>query len=153
MSANNKYYEFIVYAEKFIDKKRGVPQNFSDIWKYICKELNLTKEESEELVGEFQLTLTLHKKFLYLGTAKKDLWNLKKYYSTKEIKKIEKRNLFYDNDDEIDLESDMVDYLKLQNNNAVDESSIENMIDDYIEDDDASINTATEELTEEPKDE
>lgn len=78
--------------------KENKEQSTADLFKEVCKLLNMTKKEYENKIGGFYTSLTIDKRFILLDSGN---WDLKENHSVKDLK----INAILDDLEDIDAES------------------------------------------------
>src|SRR5574344_1699972 len=63
--------------------KESKEQSTADLFKEVCKLLNMTKKDYENKIGGFYTSLTTDKRFILLDSGN---WDLKENHSVKDLK-------------------------------------------------------------------
>ncbi|MBE4704259.1 DNA-directed RNA polymerase subunit delta [Spiroplasma platyhelix] len=108
-------------AYKYLEKRKKA--SFSDIWKHVKKELNISPEHEEKVIGNLYTGMILDTHF-FLKSDK--LWYPRSQVSLDEIKS-QVTSIAQDHDEEFDLSEDITD---------LSESFVEEETEDDEEDDD-----------------
>lgn len=111
-------------AYKYLEKRKKA--SFADIWKHVKKELNISSEHEEKVIGNLYTGMILDTNF-FLKSDK--LWYPRSQVSLEEIK-TQVTSIVQDQDEEFDLSEDITD---------VTESFVEEEEETEEEDDDDSI--------------
>lgn len=116
-------------AYKYLEKhKKG---SFSDIWKHVKKELNISPEKEEKVIGNLYTGMILDTHF-FLKSDK--LWYPRSQVTLEEIKS-QVNSIAQDSDEEFDLSETTLD----ETENLDDEDSDDDDDEEYDDDDDDTI--------------
>ena len=114
-------------AELYL-KENKKPMNTADLFKEVCKLLELSDEEYQERIGDFFESLTTSKEFILLNDGN---WDLRANHSVK----IDMNDIYGDSDAEADVEEEDNDNNDLSEEDNYEDDYNENAEADIIDDD------------------
>ena len=85
-----------------LDKK---PKTTPNLFKEVCKLLELDENNMLDMIGDFYTTLTTDKRFLLLEDAK---WDLKEFHSVKPVVDEEDEEVTEEEEEAVETEDDIV---------------------------------------------
>lgn len=134
--------ELLSYTEiaKMYLEETKKTYNTADLFKEICKLLDLSESEYVDKIADFFQSLTTSKEFILLNDGK---WDLKNNHSIK----IDVDDIYDDSQEETEKEEEETDEEEEENYDTIDQS--ESLLDDSDSDDLSELTIITEEELEE----
>ncbi|MBR3199153.1 MAG: DNA-directed RNA polymerase subunit delta [Bacilli bacterium] len=130
-------YSYVELAEMIL-KENKKSLTIVDIFKKICKLLELTDEEYENKIGDFYTTLTTDKKFIMLENG---AWDLRDHHSVKiDLEETEDEEDLTETEEEIEEEMDEMapeEYHDMDDDSDLDDPDMDDV--DDIEEDELTI--------------
>ena len=118
-------------AELYL-KENKKPMNTADLFKEVCKLLELSDEEYQERIGDFFESLTTSKEFILLNDGN---WDLRTNHSVK----IDMGDIYDESDSDEEITEDEEDDIEIsEEDNYEDDSYDKDIDDDDLVDDDYS---------------
>ena len=124
-------------AELYL-KENKKPMNTADLFKEVCKLLELSDEEYQERIGDFFESLTTSKEFILLNDGN---WDLRVNHSVK----IDIDDIYEETDSEEDENEDGYDDENMSEEDNYDDDYTDNSDDDILDDDYADLNIVDDE--------
>ena len=124
-------------AELYL-KENKKPMNTADLFKEVCKLLELSDEEYQERIGDFFESLTTSKEFILLNDGN---WDLRINHSVK----IDIDDIYEETDSEEDENEDDYDYENMSEEDNYDDDYTDSSDDDILDDDYADLNIVDDE--------
>ena len=119
-------------AELYL-KENKKPMNTADLFKEVCKLLELSDSEYQERIGDFFESLTTSKEFILLNDGN---WDLRINHSVK----IDIDDIYEETDSEEDENEDDYDYENMSEEDNYDDDYTDSSDDDILDDDYADLN-------------
>ena len=127
---NREMLSYAKIAELYL-KENKKPMNTADLFKEVCKLLELSDEEYQERIGDFFESLTTSKEFILLNDGN---WDLRANHSVK----IDMDDIYDESDSEEEIPEEDDDTEMSEEDNYEDDSYDKDIDDDDIVDDDYS---------------
>ncbi len=124
-------------AELYL-KENKKPMNTADLFKEVCKLLELSDSEYQERIGDFFESLTTSKEFILLNDGN---WDLRINHSVK----IDIDDIYEETDSEEDENEDDYDYENMSEEDNYDDDYTDSSDDDILDDDYADLNIVDDE--------
>ena len=124
-------------AELYL-KENKKPMNTADLFKEVCKLLELSDSEYQERIGDFFESLTTSKEFILLNDGN---WDLRINHSVK----IDIDDIYEEIDSEEDENEDDYDYENMSEEDNYDDDYTDSSDDDILDDDYADLNIVDDE--------
>ena len=124
-------------AELYL-KENKKPMNTADLFKEVCKLLELSDSEYQERIGDFFESLTTSKEFILLNDGN---WDLRITHSVK----IDIDDIYEEIDSEEDENEDDYDYENMSEEDNYDDDYTDSSDDDILDDDYADLNIVDDE--------
>ena len=124
-------------AELYL-KENKKPMNTADLFKEVCKLLELSDNEYQERIGDFFESLTTSKEFILLNDGN---WDLRINHSVK----IDIDDIYEETDSEEDESEDGYDDENMSEEDNYDDDYTDNSDDDILDDDYADLNIVDDE--------
>ena len=124
-------------AELYL-KENKKPMNTADLFKEVCKLLELSDSEYQERIGDFFESLTTSKEFILLNDGN---WDLRINHSVK----IDIDDIYEETDSEEDENEDGYDDENMSEEDNYDDDYTDNSDDDILDDDYADLNIVDDE--------
>ena len=124
-------------AELYL-KENKKPMNTADLFKEVCKLLELSDEEYQERIGDFFESLTTSKEFILLNDGN---WDLRINHSVK----IDIDDIYEETDSEEDENEDGYDDENMSEEDNYDDDYTDSSDDDILDDDYADLNIVDDE--------
>ena len=124
-------------AELYL-KENKKPMNTADLFKEVCKLLELSDEEYQERIGDFFESLTTSKEFILLNDGN---WDLRINHSVK----IDIDDIYEETDSEEDENEDGYDDENMSEEDNYDDDYTDSSDDDVLDDDYADLNIVDDE--------
>ena len=124
-------------AELYL-KENKKPMNTADLFKEVCKLLELSDSEYQERIGDFFESLTTSKEFILLNDGN---WDLRINHSVK----IDIDDIYEEADSEEDDNEDGYDDENMSQEDNYDDDYTDNSDDDILDDDYADLNIVDDE--------
>lgn len=124
-------------AELYL-KENKKPMNTADLFKEVCKLLELSDSEYQERIGDFFESLTTSKEFILLNDGN---WDLRINHSVK----IDIDDIYEEADSEEDESEDGYDDENMSEEDNYDDDYTDNSDDDILDDDYADLNIVDDE--------
>ena len=124
-------------AELYL-KENKKPMNTADLFKEVCKLLELSDSEYQERIGDFFESLTTSKEFILLNDGN---WDLRINHSVK----IDIDDIYEEADSEEDENEDGYDDENMSEEDNYDDDYTDNSDDDILDDDYADLNIVDDE--------
>ena len=124
-------------AELYL-KENKKPMNTADLYKEVCKLLELSDSEYQERIGDFFESLTTSKEFILLNDGN---WDLRINHSVK----IDIDDIYEETDSEEDENEDDYDYENMSEEDNYDDDYTDSSDDDILDDDYADLNIVDDE--------
>lgn len=124
-------------AELYL-KENKKPMNTADLFKEVCKLLELSDSEYQERIGDFFESLTTSKEFILLNDGN---WDLRINHSVK----IDIDDIYEEADSEEDDNEDGYDDENMSEEDNYDDDYTDNSDDDILDDDYADLNIVDDE--------
>ena len=124
-------------AELYL-KENKKPMNTADLFKEVCKLLELSDSEYQERIGDFFESLTTSKEFILLNDGN---WDLRINHSVK----IDIDDIYEETDSEEDENEDSYDDENMSEEDNYDDDYTDSSDDDILDDDYADLNIVDDE--------
>ena len=134
---NLEMLSYVKIAELYL-KENKKPMNTADLFKEVCKLLELSDSEYQERIGDFFESLTTSKEFILLNDGN---WDLRINHSVK----IDIDDIYEEIDSEEDENEDDYDYENMSEEDNYDDDYTDSSDDDILDDDYADLNIVDDE--------
>ena len=134
---NLEMLSYVKIAELYL-KENKKPMNTADLFKEVCKLLELSDSEYQERIGDFFESLTTSKEFILLNDGN---WDLRINHSVK----IDIDDIYEETDSEEDENEDDYDYENMSEEDNYDDDYTDSSDDDILDDDYADLNIVDDE--------